>query len=175
MDDRKVRITLLKLKVISDADKGSANKGEIQFEYWIGDQVFSGTGFHKIGSGATIDVRSSGGRPGVLGVVVANGTDPVFEMGTLGAECDWQQLKNCVLESGWFPQTGGGEIGGGYINGDWAAAGGTFHLNSLLDSAGLPATYGMDLPAGHDAYFAYSTTSHYLKFEVYGYLDVFYE
>ena len=81
MDDRKVRITLLKLKVISDADKGSANKGEIQFEHWIGDQVLSGTGFHKIGSGATIDVRGSDGRPGVLGVVVANGSDPVFEMG----------------------------------------------------------------------------------------------
>ena len=175
MDDRKVRITLLKLKVISDADKGSANKGEIQFEHWIGDQVFSGTGFRKIGSGATVDVRGGDGRPGVLGVLVANGSDPVFEMGTLGAECDWQRLKNCVLESGWFPQSGGGEIGGGYINGDWAAAGGTFHLNSLLDSTGLPATYGMDLPAGHDAYFVYETTSHYLKFRVYGYLDVFFE
>ena len=33
MDDRKVRITLLKIKVISDADKGSANKGEIKFDH----------------------------------------------------------------------------------------------------------------------------------------------
>lgn len=176
MDDRKVRIALLKIKVIDDADKG-ANRGEIMFEHWIGDRVFSGPDFHKIGSGATVDVRSSDGRPGVLAVLVANGSDPMFEMGTLGAECDWQQIKNCVLESGWFPQSGGGEIGGaiGSHGGDYAVAGGTFHLDALLDSPGLPAKYGMDLPAGHDAYFAYETTSHYLKFRVYGYLDVFFE
>ena len=113
MDDRKVRITLLKIKVISDADKGSANEGEIKFDHWIGDQVFGHADFRKIGSGTTINVAGRDGRPGVLAVVVANGTDPEFEMGTLGAECDWQQMKYCVLESGWFPQTGGGEIGGG--------------------------------------------------------------
>ena len=33
----------------------------------------------------------------------------------------------------------------------------------------------MNLPAGHDAYFAYQTTSHYLKFRVYCYVDVFFE
>jgi hypothetical protein len=174
MDDRKVRLTLLKIKVISDADKGSANEGEIKFDHWIGDQSFFGK-FRKIGSGATVGVRRIDGRPGVLAVLVANGTDPVFEMGTLGAECDWMQMKNCATETSWFPKSGGGEIGGGYTTGDWAAAGGTFHLNTLLDSAGLPAKYGTDLPAGHDAYFAYSTTSHYLKFDVYGYLDVFFE
>ena len=177
MDDRKVRITLLKIKVISDADKGSANEGEIKFDHRIGDQVFGHADFRRIGSGATINVAGRDGRPGVLAVLVANGTDPEFEMRTVGAECDWQQLKYCVLESGWIPQGGGGEIGGaiGSHGGDYAVAGGTFHLNALLDSAGLPATYGMDLPAGHDAYFAYETTSHYLKFRVYGYLDVFFE
>jgi hypothetical protein len=177
MDDRKVRITLLKITVISDADKGSANEGEIKFDHWIGDHVFGHAHFRRIGSGATINVEGSSGRPGVLAVLVANGTDPEFEMGTLGAECDWQQLRYCVLESGWSPHTGGGEIGGGIgrRGGDYATAGGTFHLNSLLDSGGLSSTYGMDLPAGHDAYFAYQTTSHYLQFRVYGYLDVFYE
>ncbi len=65
MDDRKVRITLLKIKVISDADKGSANKGEIKFDHWIGDQVFGHADFRKIGSGATINVagtRRASGR-----------------------------------------------------------------------------------------------------------------
>ncbi len=177
MDDRKVRITLLKIKVISDADKGSANEGEIKFDHRIGDEVFGHADFRRIGSGATINVAGRDGRPGVLAVLVANGTDPEFNLRTIGAECDWQLIKNCVLESGWNPQGTGGELGGGYDSqdGDWAAAGGTFHLNALLDSAGLPATYGMDLPAGHDAYFAYQTTSHYLKFRVYGYLDVFFE
>jgi hypothetical protein len=109
--------------------------------------------------------------------MTANGTDPVFEMGTLGVECDWQQMRYCALESGWFPHGGGGEVGGaiGSHGGDWAAAGGTFHLNSLLANSALPATYGMDLPAGHEAYFAYATTSHHLKFRVYGYVDVFFE
>ena len=177
MDDRKVRISLLKIKVISDADKGSANKGEIKFYHRIGDQVFDYVGFRKIGSGATINVEGSHGRPGVLAVIVANGTDPEFGMRTIGAECDWQQMKNCVLESGWIPQGAGGEIGGaiGAHGGDYAVAGGTFHLNALLDSAGLPAKFGMNLPAGHDAYFAYEATSHHLKFQVFGYLDVFFE
>ena len=177
MDDRKVRITLLKIKVISDADKGSANKGEIKFDHRIGDQVFGHADFRRIGSGATINVEGRDGRPGVLAVLVANGTDPEFKMSTVGAECDWQQLKYCVLESGWIPQGGGGEIGGaiGAHGGDYAVAGGTFHLNALLDSAGLPGKFGTNLPAGHDAYFAYQTTSHHLKFQVFGYLDVFFE
>ena len=176
MDDRKVRITLLKIKVISDADKGSANKGEIKFDHQIGDQVFGYADFRKIGSGATIDVEGRDGRPGVLAVLVANGTDPVFRMTSLGIECDWELMKNCAVESGWIPQGGGGEVDGeGRRGGDWAVAGGTFHLNALLDSAGLPGKFGTSLPAGHDAYFAYETTSHHLKFQVFGYLDVFFE
>src|SRR6185436_9515947 len=75
MDDRKVRITLLKIKVIDDADKG-ANNGEILFEHWIGDRSFGHADFRKLASGATINVEGSDGRPGVLSVVVANGTDP---------------------------------------------------------------------------------------------------
>ncbi len=177
MDDRKVRVTLLKIQVISDADKGSANKGEIMFEHRIGDRVFAHGGFRKIASGSTVNVEGSDGRPGVLAVLVANGTDPEFKMRTLGVECDWQLMKNCVLESGWIPQGGGGEIDGGFESrdGDWAVAGGTFHLNALLDSAALPGKFGTTLPAGHDAYFAYDTTSHHLKFRVFGYLDVFFE
>ena len=90
MDDRKIRITLLKIKVISDADKGSANEGEIKFDHRIGDQVFGHADFRRIGSGATINVAGRDGRPGVLAVLVANGTDPEFEMRTVGAECaDW--------------------------------------------------------------------------------------
>ena len=144
MDDRKVRITLLKIKVISDADKGSANKGEIKFDHWIGDREFGHADFRRIASGSTINVAGRDGRPGVLAVLDANGTDPVFKMGTRGAECDWQQLKYCVLESGWAPHTGGGEIGGsiGSHGGDYATAGGTFHLNALLAGAALPATFG---------------------------------
>jgi len=177
MDDRKVRITLLKIKVISDADKGSTNPGEIKFNHRIGGQDFGHADFRKIGSGATINVAGPDGRPGVLAVLVANGTDPEFNMRTIGAECDWQLLKNCVLESGWIPQGAGGEIEGGFgsRDGDYAVAGGTFHLNALLDSPGLPGKFGMNLPAGHDAYFAYATTSHHLKFQVFGYLDVFFE
>lgn len=172
MDDRKVRITLLKIKVIDDADKGS-NRGEISFEHRLGGNVVAAAGFHKISSGDTVDVRGDSGRPGALAVVTANGSDPVLKLVTDGLECDWQQMKNCVRESGWAPGSGGGETGG--KGDDWAVAGGTFHLNSLLESGALPSTFGMGLPAGHDAYFAYATTSHYLKFRVYGYLDVFFE
>mgnify|MGYP006171943949 CR=1 FL=1 len=43
--------------MISDADKGSANRGEIKFDHRIGDQEFGHADFRKIGSGATINVE----------------------------------------------------------------------------------------------------------------------
>jgi hypothetical protein len=176
MDDRKVRVTLLKIKVISDADKGSANRGEIKFNHYIGDPGFGHADFRKIGSGSTINVEGRDARPGVVAVLVANGTDPEFRMSTVGIECDWELIKNCAVESGWIPQGSGGKVEGPAAHSvDWARAGGTFHLNALLDGAGLPGKFGTNLPAGHDAYFAYETTSHHLKFQVFGYLDVFFE
>lgn len=171
--ERMVRITFWKVKVVNDGDSGRA-RGELRFGYWLGKDAIGGDrAYHKRRSGDVIQVRGNGtSRPGLTGVLPANGADPTLDIRVHGVECDGPVLmKNCLVESkpaGWFP-SGGGEDGD-----DFATAGGPFSLTTLLTRGALPGNYGTMLPSGHDAYLVFETTQHHLKFRVYAYLDVFY-
>ena len=173
-DERNVQVTLWKIKVIDDGDKGRA-RGELLFRYWAqGGWIGGDTGFHKRSSGDVFSVHADGtSRPGLTRTMPANGEDPQFDLRVYAEECDGPaRMKNCVREareSGWVPH-GGGDFGGN----DTAVAGGVFSLNALLTPGGLPPNFGTTMPAGHDGYFVFETTQFHVKFRVYAYLDVFF-
>jgi hypothetical protein len=157
-----VVVTFHKIKVLNDADKG-ANRGEIAFDYLAGDVVAWGNGFHRIGSGDTVAAKRSGtSRPGVSIAQSADGRR-TLELRVGGVECDWQRLSKCPREASETP---------------WptdfnAVAKTSFDLRTaFLSSGALPPGYGIDLPAGHDVYLTFETTSNYLKFRVYATADV---
>lgn len=169
---RYARVTLWKIEVIDDGDKGSA-RGELRFDYWAGGKWLGGTGFHKRSSGDLVSVHEPGSsRPGLTVLVPANGPDPVIDVRVFGEECDGPaRMKNCVSEAtdGQAP-SGGGDLGGN----DIATAGGLFSLDALFTGGALPPNFGTDMPPGHSGYFTFETTRYHLKFRVYAYLDVIY-
>ena len=172
--ERLVRITFWKVKVVNDGDSGRA-RGELRFNYWLGREHLGGeASFHKRSSGDVIQVRGNGtNRPGLTGVLPANGANPMLDIRVHALECDGPlRMKNCVVGAtmpGWVP-SGGGETG----DDDYATAGGAFTLTTLLTEGALPGNYGTTLPSGHDAYLVFETTQYHVKFRVYAYLDVFY-
>ena len=171
--ERKVQVTLWKVKVISDGDKGRA-RGEMFFDYWAnGSWLYGERGFHKRSSGDTFTVRADGTtRPGLTMLLPANGPAPRVDIRAYAEECDGPvRMKNCVLESkfGLAPH-GGGDVGGN----DFATAGGLFSLNTVLTGGVLPPNFGMNMPAGHDGYFAFETTQFHVKFRVFAFADVIY-
>ncbi len=152
-------VTFHKLKVIDDADKGS-NAGEIAFDYRAGDSVVGGGAFRRIDSGETVAATSyNSGRPGVM---ITQSIDRLrtLELAVGGFECDWTILKNCVTEAstGW----------GGFA----AVAKLDFDVRDAMEIGPIPAGQGTGLPAGHDAYPVWETTTQYLKFRVYATVDV---
>jgi hypothetical protein len=169
--ERPVRVTLWKVKVISDGDKGHA-RGEMQFDYWGNGKLFAGeAGFHKRSSGDTFTVRALGTtRPGVTMLLPANGPSPMLDIRAYGEECDGPaRMKNCALESkGSGAPSGGGDIGGN----DFATAGGPMPLNSLLTAGVVPPRFGTSMPEGHQGYFSFETTQLHVKFRVYAFADV---
>jgi len=168
---RNLRITLWKIKVIDDGDKGSA-RGEVRFEYWAGGKSAGGTGFHKRSSGDMVGINEPGSsRPGLTVLLPANGPDPRIDLRVFGEECDGPaRMKNCVSEALAGEPSGGGDVGGD----DTATAGGSFSIWSMLTAGALPPNFGTDMPAGHNGYFAFETTQYHLKFRVYAYVDVIY-
>lgn len=172
--ERNVQVTLWKIKVIDDGDKGRA-RGELRFDYWAnGGWTGDATGFHKRSSGDVFSVHASGtSRPGLTTTMPANGRAPKLDLRVYAEECDGPaRMKNCVSEArdpNWVPN-GGGDWGGN----DTATAGGLFSLDSLLTAGALPPNFGMAMPEGHDGYFAFETTQFHVKFRVYAYLDVFF-
>jgi hypothetical protein len=172
--EQHVQVTLWKIKVISDGDKGRA-RGELRFEYWAGGtRIGDDGGFHKRKSGDVFSVHASGtSRPGLTTTLAANGRAPTFDLRVYAEECDGPaRMKNCAIEArepGWIPH-GGGDFAGD----DFATAGGVFSLAALRTPGGLPPNFGTSMPAGHDGYFVFETTEHHVKFRVYAFLDVFY-
>lgn len=159
------RITIHKIKIVNDGDKGS-NKGEIFFRLWLGDDDYAswGTGLNKLGSGAVYTVKLPGSnRPGGFSFEVPANGDASFAMRMLGEECDAVLKKNCLLEAG----------GGNKLD-DWAEAGGTFDVSDLQSQGALPPWYGTGVaaPAGHDGYFVFGTTNRHLKFHVLATIDI---
>jgi len=90
----------------------------------------------------------------------ANG-DAKLDVRVLGEECDvlW---KNCVVEA-WGPS-----------GNQYAWAGGTFDLSTILGGGALPPWYGTGVtpPAGHDGYFVLSTGDTYVRFLVLATVDI---
>jgi hypothetical protein len=169
---RKVRVTLWKIKVLDDGDKGRA-RGELMFSYSFDRKWLDGeSDFHKRRSGDMVTVHASGtSRPGLTATLDADGHDPSLDVRILGEECDGPaRMKNCAQEAWLTVPSGGGDHGGN----DYAVAGGPVLLSALVGSGSLPPSFGTSMPAGHNGYFVLETTSHHVKFLVYGYVDVFY-
>jgi hypothetical protein len=155
-------ITLHRIKVLNDGDKGS-NTGELFFSLFVNHDVLWSTGLRKLDTGDTTNVNAPGSsRPGLMFQVPANG-DAEFEMDMVGEECDAVRKKNCVREA--FAM---------HTFDDWAIAGGTFDVSDLLKPSALPGWYGTGVtpPAGHDGYFTFSTTDRYVKFHVLATIDL---
>jgi Bacterial Ig domain len=154
-------ITLHRIKVLNDGDK--VGQGELFFSLWLDDEYTWGTGLRKLSSGDTTNVNPPGtSRPGLMLQVSANG-DAEFSLEMVGDECDAVRKKNCVREA--------------YAKhnfSDWASASGRFDVSQLLENDALPGWYGTGVtpPAGHDGYFTFETTDHYVKFRVLATIDL---
>ncbi|MGH3071960.1 MAG: hypothetical protein ACRDNB_06780 [Gaiellaceae bacterium] len=155
-------VTLHKIKVLNDGDKGR-NKGELYFRYYGGGEELASNGtFQKIRSVSVVGVKVYGqGRPGFSMVLPANG-DAKLDVRVLAEECDNVLKKNCLVEAG-----------GPSVN-QYAYAGGTFDLSSILAGGALPPWYGTGVapPAGHDGYFVLSTKDTYIEFLVLATVDI---
>ena len=164
--ERKAQVTFWKVQVIDDGDRGIA-KGELSFSYWLGNTELRTDGFRKLASGDVFDVHATGSsRPGLTGVLPANGASPTLDVRVLAEECDSLLMSNCVNEVMQTPVSGG--------NDSFAVAGGAFGLTSLLSAGALPGNYGTLLPSGHHAYLVFETTHFNVKFRVFATVDWFY-
>ena len=164
--ERKARVTFWKVQVIDDGDAGIA-RGELSFSYFLGTTLLRTDGFAKRGSGDVFDVHAVGSsRPGLTGVLPANGASPTLDVRVLGEECDELRLSNCAGEVYSLPVSGGGS--------NHAVAGGAFGLSSLVSPGALPGNYGTLLPSGHNAYLVFETTQYGVKFRVFATVDWFY-
>lgn len=150
------RVTIHKIKVVNDGDKGS-NTGELYFRLWLGDDNYASwnSGRKELDSGDAFSVN------GVSFHVSANGGSK-FEMSMLGEECDAALKKNCDLEA-WGPNAM-----------QYAIAGGRFDVSKILSQGSLPGWYGTGFtaPAGYDGAFVFGTTDEYVKFLVLATIDI---
>ncbi|HZO62055.1 MAG TPA: hypothetical protein VFB35_03660 [Gaiellaceae bacterium] len=156
-------VTIQKIKVVADGDKGSA-KGELYFRYTFGGVELANYGFVKLGSGSLITAKSnSTSRPTVGYRFAANG-DAKLDVRVTAEECDGPALmRNCVVEQDPVDQ--------------YTVAGGLFDLSDLLSGA-LPGWYGTGVAqsAGHDGYFVFgSPAGDYVKILVFATVDLDYE
>jgi hypothetical protein len=153
------------IKVLNDGDK--VGKGELFFNLWVNRDYAWGTGLRKLSSGDLTNVNPQGSsRPGFSYRISANG-DAEFSVEMLGEECDELNKKNCVLEA-----NEDGYVGATFPQ--WAIAAGHFDVSELLKPSALPGWYGTGVtpPAGHDGYFTFETTDHYVKFRVLATIDL---
>ncbi|MGZ8781984.1 MAG: hypothetical protein ACXWZB_00640 [Gaiellaceae bacterium] len=154
-------VTLHKLKIVGDGDKGR-NKGELAFRYY-GDGVMHGWSgsFRKIRSVSVVDVWLRGtSRPGFMMSFPADG-DAKIDVKVVGEECD-VLFKNCVVEAG-LPS-----------DNQYANARGETDLSTILDAGAQNAWQGTGVaaPAGHDGYFVLGTGDTYVRFLVLATVDL---
>jgi hypothetical protein len=167
---RNIRVTLWKVQLIDDGDKGKHDRGELKFGYWLGGKLVAfDKDWVKRKSGDVFTVRANGtSRPGVAATLLANGGSPALDIRVLADECDgYINLDRCVVEV--RPE---GPPSGGDSN--YATAGGAFGLKAFVSRGALPGNYGTLLPAGHDAYLVFETTKHGIKFRVFAFADISY-
>ena len=164
--ERKARVTFWKVQVIEDGD--AVGDGELAFSYALGGESIHGDPFTKRGSGDVFDVLMPGSsRPGLSGVLPANGASPKLDILVRAEECDSLVMSNCTAEV-WAPSAGPG--GDSYS----AVAGGRFGLSAFVPRAALPAGQAALLPEGHHGYLVVATTQYGVKFRVFATVDYFY-
>jgi hypothetical protein len=154
--ERHVELTFTSIHVVDDADKWDVNKGEVEWFFevdgdWIQDFH---RGVAKIKSGRTVNLGE--GRR-----LVIDDADRFLRLAVQGWEHDGGK---CFAGTGPFPDDFGGDVAGCR---DVATAVDTIDLDNL--AADDPA-----LPVGYDAAFMLRTRAHYLQFDAYGTIDVWY-
>jgi len=154
---RHAEITFTSIHVVNDADKRARNKGEVEWFFevdgdWIEDFH---RGVAKIKSGRTVNLGD--GRR-----IEINDSDRFVELAVQGIEHD---PGKCFAGTGPFDDHRGGDMAGCR---DVATAVATIDLDDLIVDD--PA-----LPAGYDGAFMLRTREHYLQFDAYGTIDVWYE
>jgi hypothetical protein len=161
-------VTLQKIKIVADGDKGSA-KGELYFRYWFAGKEWTSSGFYKLGSGQVVSTHANGtSRPGVFYRFPANGADSAFDIHVSAEECDGHTyMKNCEVET---------LAGPWQLADQFAYVGAKLKLADIL-SGSLPGWYGTGVtqPAGHDRYFVFGPGNGYVKILVLATVDLDYE
>ena len=156
--ERHVEITFTSIHVVNDADKWDVNKGEVEWFFEVeGDWIEAfHRGIAKIKSGRTVNLGD--GRR-----LVIEDADRYLQLAVQGVEHDVKGF----CSAGFPPYL---DHFGGDIDDcrDVATASGTIDLDNLVVDD--PA-----LPAGYDAAFMLRTRDHYLQFDAYGTIDIWYE
>jgi hypothetical protein len=164
-------VTIQKIKIVADGDKGSA-KGELFFRYFFGGVEQASYGFVRLGSGEVISARTAtGGRPGVSWLYPAVVGNAWLHVGVSAEECDGVRFKKC-----WIEASNSNTFNEVQLSGQHTKVGGNFRLKDIL-SGSLPGWYGTGVsqPPGHDAYFVFGPANDYVKIQVLATLDLDYE
>jgi hypothetical protein len=156
--ERHVEITFTSIHVVNDADKWDVNKGEVEWFFEIeGDWIEAfHRGIAKIKSGRTVNLGDS--RRFVI-----DDADRYVQLAVQGVEHDVKGFCSAGIPP--FADHFGGDIDDCR---DVATAAATIDLDNLV--VDQPA-----LPAGYDAAFMLRTRDHYLQFDAYGTIDIWYE
>jgi hypothetical protein len=162
-------VTIQKIKIIADGDKGSA-KGELFFRYFFGGVEKGSYGFVKRGSGDVMSARvQNTSRPGVIHRFPAIGNEKL-QVGVSAEECDGVIFKNCTIEAG-----GSNRFNDVHLSGQHTKVDGSFRLSDVL-SGSLPGWFGTGVtqPPGHDGYFIFGPANDYVKIQVLATVDIDY-
>jgi hypothetical protein len=156
--ERHVEVTFTSIHVVNDADKWAINKGEVEWFFEVeGDWIEAfHRGVGKIKSGRTVNLGDSRR-------LVIEDADRHLQLGVQGVEHDRKGF--CSAGTPPYANHFGGDIDDCR---DVATASATFDLDNLVVDE--PA-----LPAGYDAAFMLQTRDHYLQFDAYGTIDIWYE
>lgn len=156
--ERHVEITFTSIHVVNDADKWDVNKGEVEWFFEVdGDWIEPfHRGIAKIKSGRTVNLGD--GRR-----LVIDDADRYLQLAVQGVEHDVKGF--CAAGIPPYADHFGGDIDDCR---DVATASETIDLDNLVVDD--PA-----LPAGYDAAFMLRTRDHYLQFDAYGTIDIWYE
>jgi hypothetical protein len=144
--------------VVNDADKWDINKGEVEWFFEVeGDWIEAfHRGIAKIKSGRTVNLGD--GRRFVI-----DDADRYLQLAVQGVEHHVKGFCSAGIPP--YADHYGGDIDDCR---DVATASGTIDLDNL----------GVDdpaIPAGYDAAFMLRTRDHYLQFDAYGTIDIWYE
>ena len=168
-------VTIWKLKIVNDGDAG-ANKGELSFSYFGGDEMVLGPYYRRIGSGEVIPATAADtSREGVSFDLPADG-DAQLDVGVVASECDdYVTIDDCARATYEDDPTAANRVA--HDDYDTAYVGGLFDLQDILHDTSLPPWYGTGVtpPPGHDGYFTFGPGDRYVKILALATVDMHYE